>query len=525
MENRASKKRKQPAALVKKEKSSSDRFSDLPYEILEHIFSFLPIKSIAQTTVLSKHWNLLSLWRSHPHLDFSPLSNPEPRNPRRLSHKHQCKATKFVPIVLSRRQQDSNITTFRLFGHVSYSRLNKCIQHVMNHRIKQLELDVYLDCSFTLPPCLFNCNTLRVLTLNHQKTAPVQIYSTFSTCLELSYKHFNYLTSAGLSSVHTLSLTNVHFNFFEHGSDLFSGDKFPLLRNLCLKNCRGMIDLKINCPGLEILKLEVLRLKDLGIFGVGLLELQVKKCYLYADCSAKILAPSLHCLYWENKANVEFTAESFRDINTGFLFFRIKTPDAATLNRASKVLSALCFARSLSVGSQVLEILSSIYSSEGGLRYSFNNLRTLELRTYLTKDEVTGIICFLSSSPILHTVTMGVSCSMTGNETLDDDRYWSSQSQNLKSIERHLKVARIDVQGTKMSKSVVSLVKFLLRYETALQEMTLTLESDPADSPVVQRTIRSEIMKFALPSSNVIISFLPTRPEPLNSRGTLLELV
>lgn len=103
-------------------------------------------------------------------------------------------------------------------------------------------------------------------------------------------------------------------------------------------------------------------------------------------------------------------------------------------------------------------------------------------------------------------------------QSWDDDTYWISQSQNLKSIKRHLKVARIAVGGTKMSKSAVYLVKFLLRYETTLQELTVTLKSDPSDPPLVRETIRSQIMKFAQPSSNVIISFLPQGQSPQKQR-------
>ncbi|XP_058217538.1 putative F-box/FBD/LRR-repeat protein At4g03220 [Rhododendron vialii] len=82
-----------------KERNTSDRISDLPVELLHHIFSFLPIQSLTQTTLLSKHWNQLCLWRSQPLLDFSSLTP---------------KSMKLISTVLSRRQPNSNITTFRL---------------------------------------------------------------------------------------------------------------------------------------------------------------------------------------------------------------------------------------------------------------------------------------------------------------------------------------------------------------------------------------------------------------------------
>ncbi|KAI8551833.1 hypothetical protein RHMOL_Rhmol06G0217500 [Rhododendron molle] len=146
METRASKKMKQKSEL--KERNSRRRVGDLPDELLRHIFSLLPCKSIVQTSVLSKHWNHLSLWRSHPHLDFSHPSL-------------DSTAKDFIPSMLSRRQPDSNIITFRLSSPVFSSCLLDCV-----------ELDVHLDCVVDLPPSLFSCNTLRVLTLNHQNPYP-----------------------------------------------------------------------------------------------------------------------------------------------------------------------------------------------------------------------------------------------------------------------------------------------------------------------------------------------------------------
>ncbi|KAI8551839.1 hypothetical protein RHMOL_Rhmol06G0218100 [Rhododendron molle] len=368
---------------------------DLPEEILHHIFSFLPIKTLAQTTVLSKHWNQPCLWRSHPHLYFSCLT-PE--------------SMELIPTVLSRRQPDSNITAFRVSGYVTASCLRDCIDRVMKHGIEQIELDVRLDLCFALPPCLFGCKTLEVLTLNCQNKVQNNCHAV-DTC-------FKYPTSAGLPSVHTLSLTNV---YFLRGWDLFSGKNFPVLRKLCLKNCRGLVSLDIKWPGLEILELDRLWLNWLDISGIGLLELRVTKCFRYLNSRAIILAPSLQSLYWEGKVSLDFRVESFRDLKTFSLWFYYKLPNRATLQSVSTLLPAICFVRSMKFvgrGSRVLETLAKI-DSEGGLPCSFTNLITLELHTKMTKDEITGIICLLRSSPILRTITITAnSCSHTGNEVI-----------------------------------------------------------------------------------------------------------
>lgn len=134
---------------------------------------------------------------------------------------------------------------------------------------------------------------------------------------------------------------------------------------------------------------------------------------------------------------------------------------------------------------------------------------TLELQTGMTKDEITGITCLLRSSPILHTIILSVKgFSKTGNESWNDKQYWKSQIQNLKSIELHLKVARIDVEDFNMHKRAVYLVKLLLRHGRALQEMTLTLRSKRVVPPFKRRRIHSQILKFKRASSNVIIYFL-----------------
>ncbi|XP_058220209.1 uncharacterized protein LOC131330594 [Rhododendron vialii] len=242
-----------------------------------------------------------------------------------------------------------------------------------------------------------------------------------------------------------------------------------------------MTDLNINCPGLEILKLEDLRLKGLDISGTGLLELQVMGCLRYTSSWAKILVPNLQWLYWKDTFNVKCVTDSFEDLNMGtvhFSYLPLSSRNPATLQSAASFISALCFARSLNVRSGVLKILSTM-DSEDGLPFCFKNLTTLEIRTHLTKYRTTRIICLLGSSPILHTISIGVNCSEHVIKSWDDDQYWRSQSENIKSILHQLKVARIDVGGTKMPKSAFHLVEFLLRYETTLQEMTLTLKIDP----------------------------------------------
>ncbi|KAI3897033.1 hypothetical protein MKX03_015857, partial [Papaver bracteatum] len=56
--------------------AAEDRISELPESLIHHILSFLPIKFIASTTILSKRWN--NLWLSLPILDFTQWRSPPP---------------------------------------------------------------------------------------------------------------------------------------------------------------------------------------------------------------------------------------------------------------------------------------------------------------------------------------------------------------------------------------------------------------------------------------------------------------
>lgn len=48
--------------------AAKDRISDLPDDIIYYIFSFLDMKDVIQTTILSRKWK--NTWTRVPHLNF-----------------------------------------------------------------------------------------------------------------------------------------------------------------------------------------------------------------------------------------------------------------------------------------------------------------------------------------------------------------------------------------------------------------------------------------------------------------------
>ncbi|PRQ46170.1 putative F-box domain-containing protein [Rosa chinensis] len=218
-----------------KKKQSSDTISDLPDDILYHILSFLSIKSIAQTSVLARRWGYI--WASIPVLDFSKacpqILIPEAEVVKQtLDHEHS-KAMKFITSLLSRRHENYNIKVFRVYGHLSFSRLNNLIRLLVNHRVVEPELYVLLSDSFEFPECLFECDSLRSLTL--------QVHSPYYWKVRnLSRPYFGLacpcvLAKRGLRLVHTLSLANMDFSkSADLGNvDLFYGSNHSLVFRKC----------------------------------------------------------------------------------------------------------------------------------------------------------------------------------------------------------------------------------------------------------------------------------------------------
>uniref|UniRef100_A0A5B7BF76 F-box domain-containing protein n=1 Tax=Davidia involucrata TaxID=16924 RepID=A0A5B7BF76_DAVIN len=513
METRASKRKKLIIQAENELKERTrDRISDLPDGILHHILSFLPIEFIAQTSVLSKRWRFL--WRSYPFLDFStvhpPIHNP-PINTKRLHHL-QTKAMEFVTTVLSRRDEDSNIKTFRLSGHLSLSCLHDCIRRVVKHSVEELELDVFLSDHFDLPRCLFACDSLKVLVLKPQTPNPKP---------EIRFPTSHAMVSTGLQSLQTLSLTCIQFRDSPTVvADLFSASCFPLLKTLFLKDCKGIDHLNISCPDLENLELRDLQLNGLDVSSARLEVLQVRKCFKNIrrnESWVKIFAPRLETFYWEYNAITDrCVMENFTSLYTATVYFVTERLSAARLRSAATLFSVLSFARYIYVGSLVVELLSKI-DFAGGLPSSFNNLRSLDFHTGLNKRDIPGIACLLRSSPTLHTLNIVIhnyyktgrdrwNRDLLDSSSFTEEQYWESQIQAFKSFQHCLKVVKIEVCGSKISESEVNLVKFLLKHGRVLQEMILS--SNPMGTPLWERTIGSQIMEFPQASANVEISLL-----------------
>nr|DAD35988.1 TPA_asm: hypothetical protein HUJ06_006628 [Nelumbo nucifera] len=137
-----------------------DRISDLPESILHHILSFLPARYAVRTSILSRRWQ--HLWYYVSILDF----DDDLLNDDGINEDLKCKYMDFVDKVLV-LHSSLNLYRVRLpCGDCDASRVDTWIRAAINREVKELSLFISPTVEFTLPCCLFTCESLEVLTLH-----------------------------------------------------------------------------------------------------------------------------------------------------------------------------------------------------------------------------------------------------------------------------------------------------------------------------------------------------------------------
>ncbi|XP_059449082.1 putative F-box/FBD/LRR-repeat protein At4g03220 [Corylus avellana] len=508
METRSAK-RKKLFLIAESEaaENSIDRITDLPDAVLHHILSLLSIKSIAQTSLLSRRWR--SLWSSFPDLDFSTI-NPNPlssKNLAKTSHSSSATGMDFIAQVLALHDKHSDIRILRFRAHLSFSRLNGLIRRAIRLNVQQLDVEFATDDYFNIPRSVLASESLRVFKLK-------------SHCPGFHLPPSSVMRD-GFRSLHTLSLSLVVLYNQPSLVDLFSDSSFPNLKKLNLDACFGLKHLSVGCRALEDFSLEnCFELQGLNISGPKMERVRVSYCFdAYSEKSwVKINAPRLRILRWEYNSITDNCAlenlSLLREVSIGFIILH-EDINFEKIQSVSNLLSGLSHAHCLKFESKCFEILS-INNYFAVYLQPFHNLKSLELHTSFNKNNVLGIACLFRSSPTLHTLILKINndYNMERREwnrdlwdmsSSEEEQFWESQTQTLKSFLENLKV--VEVHGFLECENEVSLAKFLLKHGKALQEMTLCTGNSGARDSLRRQKIRSQMMGFSWASSNAKISF------------------
>lgn len=129
-----------------------DRISDLPNAILLYIMSFMMIKDVVKTSILSKRWK--NLWKSLADLKL---------------HTHEFGKPWFfsdgVSAIVSSRSRSGNYPLrtldFNRHGYFQSQIFTDLINHVVSCGIQQLNMVVPYNVG--LPRCVFSCHSLTSL--------------------------------------------------------------------------------------------------------------------------------------------------------------------------------------------------------------------------------------------------------------------------------------------------------------------------------------------------------------------------
>ncbi|KAL3509591.1 hypothetical protein ACH5RR_028992 [Cinchona calisaya] len=518
METRSAKRKKLllNATTPDSPEDHEDRITDLPDAILHQILFLLPIRSIAQTSILSKSWR--QIWYTFPDLDFTSIgviadapnnNSSNDSNARKKLHSLLAKSAEFIYQVLALRDPKfSDIRVLRFRACLSFSRLNVLIRRAIRFNVQELDIEVTTNDYFNFPRSVIISESLRVFRLKSR-------YPGFRLPPAMILK-------GGFRSLYSLSLSRVILYDQPSLVNLFSGSSFPMLKKLSLEMCIGLKNLNVSCRGLVDLTLEnCFQLEGLEIYSPKLENLRVDGCFdAYSNSSwFKIDAPNLEKMFWSHNTIIENCSvenlTSVRESLVGF-FMLHEDLNAAKIQSVSNFLSGLSLCQSLTLESSCIEILSKNYHLGGVIQHPFDRLQSMELRTGFSKHNLPGLAGLFCNSPTVHTLVLKIdnvqnverrkwNRDLWESSSSGEERYWESQSQAMNSFLHHLKVVKI--HGFSECENDISLVKFLLKHGKVLQEMFLCTGISKPRNSLERDKIKSQIMGFSRASSNAKILF------------------
>ncbi|CAN6702271.1 unnamed protein product [Malus baccata var. baccata] len=247
-------------------------------------------------------------------------------------------------------------------------------------------------------------------------------------------------SKSGLCSLHSLSLTGVHFSDSALDDvDLFTSSSFPSIERLTVEYCKNMShDLIVRSPNLKDVQISGIVINSLDINGTRLENLKIQYCRAIRLDNVvswiKIFALNLRLLDWE-------------------------------VNKITE---------------KILIDIFPLLTIEGRTGLGFKGMAC----TSLKKCEIPGIACLLKSSPVVHTLMLELCILQRWNNPLLDntrcteDQYLQNQVQGSNAFLCHLKVVK-PYTNFSVFYSTINIVRFLFEQGRSLQDMIFCCSVKP----------------------------------------------
>lgn len=251
-----------------------DRLSDLPDPIIDHIFSYLDMRLVVQTSTLATRWR--NIWASTPCLNFDfTLSTNDPSKLSSLDKDKRRSFTKLVDRVLICRDA-SNIHKFSLSSKAALNgdRLHTWLMGPLKRNVNEIYLVAGSHQSIELPPRVFS-SEITILTLCFRSgRGEMQLPNTICSAAKLKRLKLEYVklpngncngelvvSCPSLIYLNMLSCDDSHLKFFTISSLLLESLEFVNEQyykkssckiNICSPNlisfsffCSGYLDLSL----------------------------------------------------------------------------------------------------------------------------------------------------------------------------------------------------------------------------------------------------------------------------------------
>ncbi|XP_026460147.1 F-box/LRR-repeat protein At3g58930-like isoform X2 [Papaver somniferum] len=383
-----------------------DRISRLPNALIHHILSFMDMKYVVQTSVLSKRW--IDVWTTMSTLNFNSYQFLTRENG--VSEIQIGSFANFINEIFILRG-DSSINKF----HVDWNEethkprthtipisnhMNTWIIAAVRHAVQDLSVQIRSRASMILrlPHCLLNSQSLTKLVLKHQP----------------NYTKISLPNSMSLPRLKLLSLSMFYVEEVKLLNELISS--CPVLESLILANISvGMgDDVNLNIESRD-LKHFYLHSKGRGINHPRHTMAKVIKLSTPNLTSLICHDYMIQEYFLENlsslvTAKIKMTKENDRDLSYGdelsYLERSEEEKEDLYPKRMMKMLRALHNMEKLTLSASFVQVLSKAPGLTQCQPPQFHSLQWLKLTTCLTRGCLAAITYLLKISPKLESLIL-----------------------------------------------------------------------------------------------------------------------